>query len=49
MVTVYWQDDKQRHTEKIATFEDENLYMACLPIIKALGETHRLNTIESLD
>lgn len=49
MVTVYF-EYRDTAAEKVATFEDEETYMACLPALKTLalqqGYTHITETID---
>lgn len=35
MVKVYFESIKHWHSEHVATFESEELYMACLPALEA--------------
>lgn len=46
MVTVYFTSGT--HTEEVATFEDENLYIACFEVLKASAEEQRMTVVESI-
>ncbi len=49
MVVVYFQY-KNSTSEKVATFEDEETYMVCLPALKELAQKQGFtHVIESID
>lgn len=48
MVVVYFQDEKNISSELVATFQDEELYMACLPILEVLAKKQRCIVTESV-
>lgn len=47
MITVYF--ESSAHAEKVATFEDEDLYMACLPILEEEAKKARMIVTESME
>jgi hypothetical protein len=37
------------HTEQVATFQDEDLYISCLNVLKASAKADRMTVIESIE
>jgi hypothetical protein len=48
MVVVYFETPNLSHSEKVATFEDEELYLQCLDVLKEVAKEHRLIVTESI-
>tara|TARA_R110000751_G_C13624563_1_gene465082 strand:+ start:608 stop:754 length:147 start_codon:yes stop_codon:yes gene_type:complete len=48
MVKVYFETPNLTHSEKVATFENEELYMACRPQLVKVAKEHRLIVTESI-
>lgn len=47
MITVYF--ESKWHGEKVATFESEQLYHACLPMLEKMAKQDRMIVSESYD
>ena len=45
MIKVYFESGM--HSEQVAEFIDEDLYMKCLPILEKEAKRHRMNVTES--
>ena len=48
MITVY-QSDQKNICEIVAIFDDEVIYEACLPALKKIAKTNRMELIENID
>ena len=48
MITVYFEKYNKAWSEKVATFECEDYYMACLPALELLAEARGCIVTESL-
>ena len=47
MIKAYF--DSGKHTEWVATFNDEETYMKCVPVLEKLAEKSRMMLIESTE
>jgi hypothetical protein len=47
-VTVFFEPPSKAWAEQVATFEDEDVYMACLPMLEALAEQRGCTVTESI-
>lgn len=47
MIRVYFESNA--HAELVATFESEELYMACLPTLEKLASWQRMIVTETID
>ncbi len=47
MIKVYFESNS--HSEIIATFEDEETYMLCLPVLEKEAKKHRMIITESIE
>ena len=47
MIRIYFESNA--HAELVATFENEDLYIACLPTIEELAIEQRLIVTETID
>ena len=47
MVRVYFNTPNHSHSEQVATFEDDKLYMLCLPALKKEAKRQRMIVTES--
>ena len=48
LVKVYFETFKGSYAEEIATFNDEETYDACYPILEKIAKKHRYILTESL-
>jgi|TARA_Y100000361_G_C11102096_1_gene312522 hypothetical protein len=48
MVVVYFETPNLSHSEKVATFVDEELYLQCLEVLKEVAKEHSLIVTESI-
>ena len=46
MIKVYFESDT--HSELVATFVDEELYLQCFDTLEAVAQEHRMKVTESL-
>ncbi len=46
MIRVYF--ESKNHSELVATFESEELYMVCLPSLEEEAKKHRMIVTESI-
>lgn len=46
MIKVYF--ESKGHSELVATFEEEDIYMACLPSLEELAAKHRMVVTEEV-
>jgi len=46
-IVVYF--ESKTHAEVVATFADEEIYMACLPALEALAAEARMTVTESIE
>ena len=49
MITVYFESMSARTAQAVATFEDESLYMACLPALESEAKKAGMFISESID
>ena len=49
MVRVYFETKNQGYADKMAIFETEELYMACLKVLEIEANKHRMIITESID
>jgi len=47
MITVYFESG--RHAEQVATFENEDVYIACLPVLEAIAKENRMFVTETMN
>ena len=47
MITVYFESG--RHAEQVATFENEDVYIACLPVLEAIAKENRMFVTETIN
>ena len=47
MITVYF--ESSAHAEKVATFENEDVYMVCLPALEKEAKKARMVVTESME
>lgn len=48
-VTVYFIHERTGHTDKVATFSSEELYMDCLPALEATAKIANMIVGESIE
>ena len=49
MVRVYFETPNNGYADKVAIFDNEELYMACLPQLEASAKELRMIVTESID
>jgi hypothetical protein len=49
MVTVYFESEVGGYAEVVATFKDEETYMACLPTLEKLAKRGRMFVTETVE
>jgi hypothetical protein len=47
MIKVYF--ESKNHAELVATFENESIYIACLPTLKKVAKSQGMEVTESID
>ena len=47
MIRVYFNTPNHSASDQVATFEDDEVYMACLPDLKRLANKNRMIVTES--
>lgn len=49
MVRVYFETPNHSYADLVAIFDDEDLYMACLPVLEKQAKENRMIVTESID
>ena len=49
MITVYFETPNHSYCEQVATFNDEELYLQCLDVLKAVAKEQRMIVTETED